>query len=35
VLGFGKDMRIIAPEAVREEFLERIRATMEVYDEKI
>ena len=35
VLGFGKDMRIIAPEAVRKELLERLRDTMEVYDEKI
>ena len=35
VLGFGKDMRIIAPEAVRGELLERLKETMEVYDEKI
>ncbi len=35
VLGFGKDMRIIAPDAVREELLERLQATMEVYNEKI
>lgn len=35
VLGFGKDMRIIAPETVRREMLERLRDTMEVYDEKI
>lgn len=35
VLGFGKDMRIIAPDAVREELLARLRDTMEVYNEKI
>ena len=35
VLGFGKDMRIVAPEAVRREMLERLRDTMEVYNEKI
>lgn len=35
VLGFGKDMRIIAPKAVKEELLERLRDTMEVYNEEI
>ena len=35
VLGFGKDMRIIAPEAVRAEMLSRLRDTMEIYNEKI
>ena len=35
VLGFGKDMRIVSPEAVREELLMRLRDTMEVYGEKI
>ena len=35
VLGFGKDMRIIAPESVREEMLSRLRDTMEIYNEKI
>ena len=35
VLGFGKDMRIIAPEAVREELISRIKDTLEAYDEKI
>ena len=35
VLGFGKDMRIVAPEAIRREMLERLRDTMEVYNEKI
>lgn len=35
VLGFGKDMRIIAPEAVRAEMLLRLREAMEVYNEKI
>ncbi len=35
VLGFGKDMRIIAPEAVRAEMLLRLRDTMEIYNEKI
>ena len=35
VLGFGKDMRIIAPESVRSELLERLKDTMEVYNEKI
>ena len=32
VLGFGKDMRILAPVAVREELLERLRDTVEVYE---
>ena len=35
VLGFGGDMRIIAPAAVRSEMLEILKATMEIYNEKI
>lgn len=35
ILGFGGDMRIIAPTAVREELLKRLRDTLEIYDEKI
>ena len=35
VLGFGKDMRIIAPAAVKEEMLQRLHDMVEVYNEKV
>jgi predicted DNA-binding transcriptional regulator YafY len=35
VLGFGKNMRIIAPEAVKEEMLQRLRDMVEIYDEEV
>ena len=35
VLGFGGDMRIVAPDVVREELLMRLKETMEVYNEKV